>query len=37
MEKNEVQQIKKAITLLCDTTASAKEIQIHLESLASIR
>jgi hypothetical protein len=32
-----VQQIKKAITLLCDTTASPTEIQVHLDSLASIR
>jgi hypothetical protein len=37
IERSEVQQIKKAITIFCDSTASSKEIGIHIDSLTSIR
>ena len=32
-----MQQIKKAITIFCDRTASSKEIAIHIDSLTTIK
>lgn len=37
IDKSEVQQIKKAITIFCDNTASSKEIEIHINSLQTVK
>ena len=37
IERREVQQIKKAITVFCDSTASSREIGIHIEALTSVK